>query len=880
MRQKPAAPVADLLHRSSAALPDAQRFVRPQPSAAALVMNDSLEARLQATLNVIPAYTWYAAPSGALAFVNARSADYLGLPADHPLRFGVDTGAAWDSHVPLIHPDDHDETRRVWSNCLKTGCAGQLTFRVRDAQGSYRSFVSRAEPLRAGDGTLLYWIGINLDIEERKQAEFYLAEGQRLAHMGSWAFDAAGFEYWSSELFEIHGLKPDGAAPSTAEYLALVHPEDREFVAQEIQKMLANHGRFDFTKRIVRPDGALRHVRCVGARATNGHGLVGTAIDVTEQEELTQALRRSEENFRLLVDGIAAQVSTMTTAGGIEFVNQQVLDYFGRTSEDVKDWRSTDSIHPDDLPAVLAEWRDCQQTGRPYDIEKRIRRFDGMYHWYRARGRAARDAQGRIIRWYMVLSDIEDRKKAEEKLAEQQKEFQQILDLAPQMVAVFGPKRERVYANSVALAYVGATLETWRQQSVGADLHPDDVERVRVAAERGLSTHAAYELEVRIRGSDGTYRWFLARYKPLCDSQGRATRWYVACTDIEDRKRTEERLQEENVALREEIDKTSMFEEIVGTSPALTAVLARLSKVAGSDATVLITGETGTGKELVARAIHRRSGRSAKAFVAVNCAAIPRELIASELFGHEKGAFTGALQRRLGRFELANRGTIFLDEVAELAPDTQAALLRVLQERELEHVGGGQTIHVDVRVIAATNRDLVDAVANGTFRQDLFYRLNVFPLEMPSLRERKQDIPVLVEYFIHRYARRAHKTFRRVNKKTLDRLQSYPWPGNVRELQNVIERSVIVCDTDEFMVDESWLSTGRKVEGPGALSSKLSTYEKATIEEALRASGGQVFGPAGAAARLRIPRSTLESRIRALRINKSRFRPKPTKGDR
>jgi transcriptional regulator with GAF, ATPase, and Fis domain len=392
-----------------------------------------------------------------------------------------------------------------------------------------------------------------------------------------------------------------------------------------------------------------------------------------------------------------------------------------------------------------------------------------------------------------------------------------------------------------------------------------------------VSTRSAYELEVRIRKSDGTYRWFLARYNPMHVDHGQPSRWYVACTDIEDRKKAEERLQEENVALREEIDKTSMFEEIVGTSPALTAVLTRVSKVAGSDSTVLISGETGTGKELVARAIHRRSGRSAKAFVAVNCAAIPRDLIASELFGHEKGAFTGALQRRLGRFELANGGTIFLDEVAELSPDTQAALLRVLQERELERVGGSETIHVDVRVIAATNRDLIDTVTNGTFRQDLFYRLNVFPLEMPSLKDRQQDIPLLVEYFIHRYARKAGKTFRRVNKRTLGRLQSYPWPGNVRELQNVIERSVIVCDTDEFTVDESWLSTGREVESAGALSSKLSSYEKSIIEEALRASDGQVFGPTGAATRLRIPRSTLESRIRALRINKSRFRPRPTR---
>src|SRR5882757_3228947 len=274
-----------------------------------------------------------------------------------------------------------------------------------------------------------------------------------------------------------------------------------------------------------------------------------------------------------------------------------------------------------------------------------------------------------------------------------------------------------------------------------------------------------------------------------------------------DRYRTEESLQQENVALREEVAAASMFEQIIGTSPALTAVLSRVSKVAGSDSTVLITGETGTGKELVARAIHRRSRRGSRAFVAVNCAVIPRDLIASELFGHEKGAFTGAVQRRLGRFELADGGTMFLDEVGELSPDIQVALLRVLQEREFERVGGRDRIRVDVRIIAATNRGLSAAAADGAFRQDLFYRLNVFPLEMPPLRERREDIPVLVEYFIGRYARKAGKTIRRVNKRTLDHLQSYRWPGNVRELQNVIERSVIVCDTDEFTVDESWIYT-------------------------------------------------------------------------
>src|SRR5262249_418691 len=270
-----------------------------------------------------------------------------------------------------------------------------------------------------------------------------------------------------------------------------------------------------------------------------------------------------------------------------------------------------------------------------------------------------------------------------------------------------------------------------------------------------------------------------------------------------------EQLQNENVVLREEVDKASMFEEIIGGSRALKAVLRRVEKVAPTDSTVLITGETGTGKELIARAIHKRSPRSGRAFIGVNCAAIPASVIASELVGHEKGAFTGALQQRLGRFELAQGGTIFLDEIGELPHETQIALLRVLQEHEFEHVGGNRRIRADARVIVATNRDLAAAIAAGTFRSDLFYRVNVFPIEMPSLRERREDIPLLVEYFIDRFARQSGKKIRRINKATLETLQSYPWPGNIRELQNVIERSVIVCDTDTFSVDESWLALER-----------------------------------------------------------------------
>jgi transcriptional regulator with GAF, ATPase, and Fis domain len=344
---------------------------------------------------------------------------------------------------------------------------------------------------------------------------------------------------------------------------------------------------------------------------------------------------------------------------------------------------------------------------------------------------------------------------------------------------------------------------------------------------------------------------------------------------IEEHKQAEQRLQNENVALCEEIDKASMFEEIVGVSPTLHAVLSSVAKVAPTDSTVLITGETGTGKELIARAVHKRSQRSSRAFVSVNCAAVPRDLIASELFGHEKGAFTGATQRRLGRFELAEGGTIFLDEIGELPAETQIALLRVLQEHEFERVGGTGSIRTNVRVIAATNRDLEAAIAAGMFRSDLFYRLNVFPIEMPPLRDRVEDIPVLVEYLIDRYARKAGKSIRGVNKGSLELLQSYPWPGNIRELQNVIERSVIVCDTENLSVDKSWLAqhtpATRPKSDPG-LSRKPAAQEKELIEAALHESGGRVAGASGAAAKLGIPGSTLESKIRSLKINKHRFK--------
>jgi formate hydrogenlyase transcriptional activator len=732
-------------------------------------------------------------------------------------------------------------------------------------------------------------VGTIMDIRERqvaeeaiRRSEAYLAEAQRLSHTGSFGWNVSTDEhFWSDETFRIFEFAP-ASKLSLQMILDRVHPKDMPSVNMAIAAGNRAEG-IDLEFRILMPDGRIKYLHVVGKaerRATGSIEVIGAVMDITERKLVEEGFRQSEERLRLVLDSIGAHVMVTTSEGKLEFVNQPSLDYFGKTLEELKRWLTSNVIiHPDERTSAIAVWRRSVETGVSYDVDNRFRRSDGVYRWFHVRGRPQRDAQGSIVRWYALLTDIDERKKAEQKLEAQEMELRQILDFAPQLVAVYGPNGERLHINRIALDYLGVSLEEWRRTpDQSAFVHPDDRARERDCFDRALSTGSAYELELRLRKVDGSYRWFLARSNPVRDDKRTITRWYVAGTDIEDRKRAEERLQQENVALREEIDKASMFEEIVGTSPALQTVLSSISKVAPSDSTVLVTGETGTGKELVARAIHRRSLRASHAFVSVNCAAVPRDLIASELFGHEKGAFTGAMQRRVGRFELAEGGTIFLDEIGELSPDTQVALLRVLQEREVERIGGSRPIHVNVRVIAATNRDLEAAVASGSFRQDLYYRLNVFPLDMPPLRERREDISLLVEYFIDRYARKAGKNIRTIDKKTLQLLQSYPWPGNIRELQNVIERSVIVSETENFSVDERWVSQqprDRRSGGKLYLSQKLAATEKEIIEEALRESQGRIFGPLGAAAKLGIARSTLESKIQSLNINKKRFKRQP-----
>jgi len=875
-------------------------------------------------VDAIPTLAWSARFDGSADFFNERWLEYTGLSAEQASDWG------W---TVAIHPEDLNRLVDHWRSALASGEPGEIEGRLRRFDGVYRWFLFRATPSLDNDGRIVKWFGTNTDIEERKRAESLLAGENLVLEMTAKGNplesiletlcrvveQAASGSLCSVILIDSNGSKIQQAvAPSLPfsyndRFRGI--PVDREggpcteAALRKTQVIVSDVAletqRDTYGWRTAALTHGLKACWSTLILATNALVLGTFAIywreprSPTEQdqkiiEQITHlaavaiehkrneaALMESEERFRLIVDTIPGLVSTLNAAGEVELLNHQVLEYSGKTPEELKDWATGDIIHPDDLPRAIDTWRRQIGTGQPIDIDIRFIAADGMYRWFNIRSHPQHDAEGRIVRWYNLATDINDRKRAEDELArafeekaKSEAELQTILDAIPQLIVAIGTDGNFLYANQAALEYTGLTKEEVASGKFPEVFHPEDSERLREQREVAISRGVTFKYERRVRRRDGQYRWFLAQYNPLLDEQGKVIRWYATGTDIDDRKQAEERTRQENFALREEIDQVFMFEEIIGSSPALKNVLSAIVKVAPTDSTVLITGETGTGKELIARAIHKGSPRAGQAFISVNCSAIPSSLIASELFGHEKGAFTGALLRRQGRFELAHSGTIFLDEIGELPAETQVALLRVLQERQFERVGGNRVLSTDVRVIAATNRDLAAAIASGAFRADLFYRLNVFPIRMPPLRNRKEDIPMLVEYFVKRYADKVRKRITKIDKNTLKLCQFYDWPGNIRELQNIVERSVILCMGDTFWIDEAWLSGQKapRLKSSGVLTETLQSYEKELIEAALGESNGKVAGPNGAAAKLGIPRSTLDLKIKQLKIKKNTVR--------
>jgi PAS domain S-box-containing protein len=730
-----------------------------------------------------------------------------------------------------------------------------------------------------------------------RRSEVYLTEAQKLSHTGSFGWDVRSGEiYWSRESFRIFGHEPT-VRPTVELVVQRIHPEDRATVQQIMERASRERTAFDFEHRLLMPDGSIKYLRVMGRPSredADNFEFVGAVTNITERKCAEQALRRSEAHL--------AEAQRLTHTGS------WVWQVAGRDASHLSDeWYRIYDFDPADgrpnwekrlqrvLPADRACWQGAIDRAirdkTDYDVEFRILVPGRGIKWIHTVGHPTLDASGEVVQFVGSSMDVTERKHAEEALRRSESylaETQKLTHTGSWAVSV--PKMENIYwSREVYQIFELDPAPTPPSYSeVGRRLmHPEDTP-YHTIVDQAIRNKTDFETEYRLVFPDGRIKHVHVIGHPVVNASGEVTEIIGTTMDVTEQhesrtaletafaeiKTLKDQLYKENIALREEIDQVSMFEEIVGKSPALQAVLTRVAKVAPADTTVLITGETGTGKELIARAIHKRSPRASRAFVSVNCAAIPTTLIAAELFGHEKGAFTGALQRRLGRFELADGGTIFLDEVGELPAETQVALLHVLQEREFERIGGNRTIQADVRVIAATNRDLQKAIADGAFRSDLFYRLNVIPIEIPALRERKEDIPALVAYFIQLYSRKAGKKIGTIEKKTLDLLQSYAWPGNIRELQNVIERSVIVCDTGLFSVDPSWLS----IEAPHprqsviSIARKPAAQEREAIEKALAATRGRVSGPTGAAALLGVPRQTLESKIASLGINKRKFK--------
>jgi len=872
---------------------------------------------IRLVVDTMPTLAWSADPDGSADFFNQRWLDYTGLSAEQAL------GSGWEA---AIHPEDLSRILETFRQALNSVKPYEVEGRFRRFDGEFRWFLFRGSPLCDRSGKVAKWYGTNTDLEERKRAEDALRKSEERWRS---VFENSAIGVALTDL-NCHFLATNHVFQAMVGYteeelravnfLDLTNEDYRQANWALITELLEGKRRqFQIEKEYRRKDGSLiwvsNNVSLVPGTATVPRFIMALSEDITQRKRAEEALQRSE--------GYLAEAQKLTHTGSwavrvpqMENAQReagQELAVIPRVGWNASYWSKemyrifgldpgptpppplevARRLHPEDARYYTPVVEQAVRDRTDFEADYRLLLPNGRAKYIHVVGHPVVNASGDVTELFGTAMDITERKRDEEKLRRSEADLLEAQrlshtgslkhDIASGRVTV-SPEVYRIYG--VRPDEAESNAEFWLNRT-----HPEDAKRIQGLFEKCEIQKTDYEADHRIVLPDGAVKHLHAIGHPLVNEEGDLVEFFGTVMDvtehhraradlekaIEEIKRLKDQLQNENVVLREQIDQAFMFEEIVGTSSALQGVLSRVMKVAPTDSSVLVSGETGTGKELVARAIHKRSRRSQRAFVSVNCAALAPSLISSELFGHEKGAFTGAMQRRLGRFELANGGTIFLDEIGELPLDTQVALLRVLQEREFERVGGTQPVKIDVRVIAATNRDLEAAVANGTFRPDLYYRLNVFPIHIPPLRERQDDLLMLLEYFVNRFAQKMGKHFGKIDKRTVELFRSYPWPGNIRELQNVVERSVIVSSDDAFSVDAAWLSKDpRRVTLPKqpkpADTDEDARRERQIIEEALAGSRGRVSGPNGAAARLRVPSSTLEHRIKKLRIRKSHFK--------
>jgi PAS domain S-box-containing protein len=866
------------------------------------------QRQIRRIIDAMPQLVVVLAPDGKALYENQAFVDYAGFD------LAETDGAEFFNRA--YHPEDVAKSKQERRDALARGLPFKLELRPLRNNGTYRWHEFLYKPLVGDDGLVLRWYASGTDIHDRKQAEEQIRNEnlalrediskQKLLALAQKAARAMAFDWyiqqetntWSPEQEALYGLAPGSFDGKYETWKKLVHPDDWPTIVKAVTRAHET-GEISAEFRVVWPDGSIHWLASNGQMFMDEDGrpfrMVGFTGDITPRKVAEEALRRSE--------GYLAEAQRLSHTGSYAWnVAKREIVYWSEETYRLWGFDQRDGIpsfdafrqriHPDDLPLAAEALNRTVLNKERNDVLLRTVLPDGTLRYIQSVGHPVLNESGDVVEVVGTNVDITERKRSEEELLRSERYLAEAQRLTHSGSWAWDVRTGDLFWSEETYRVFG--FEPGEIKPTTAvfyeRVHPEDLPLLQERAQLEATQKGRIDSggDFRVILPDGKIRYIHSGAHPVTDESGEIVEVVGTAVDVTEQqeakmalenafeqiKALKDQLYNENIALREEIDRSSMFEEIVGESPALQAVLAHVVKVAPTDSTVLITGETGTGKELIARAIHKRSHRAARAFVSVNCAAIPPSLIASELFGHEKGAFTGAMQRRLGRFELAEGGTIFLDEIGELPPDVQIALLRVVQEREFERVGGEKVLRADVRVIAATNRDLQAAIDAGSFRSDLYYRLNVFPIIMPPLRRRKEDIPLLVEYFISRFATKAGKKIRGINKATLERLIAYSWPGNIRELQNVIERSLIVSDSENFTVDESWLSTRlEEVNSFDRSPFRLSaSQEKTAIEAALAEAQGRISGPDGAAAKLGIPASTLDSKIKALKINKHKFK--------
>ncbi len=850
-------------------------------------------ARLNEVVSNVPGIVWESrvepgSNSRAIRFVSDYAERMLGYPIEEWL-------STPGFLLTIVVEEDRDLVEREIQEIFYGGGEGVVQFRWVAKDGNI--FWAEAHLVAISDekGSPVGLRGVTMDVTERKSAEeklriseLELIEAQRVAQVGNWEWKIGSDTLtWSEELYRILGLDPSKPAPTFKEHERLLTPECFRLLTSAFKGALHSGVAYEVELELIRADDH-RHI-FVNARGEAVRdedskilALRGTVQDITYRKTVEEALIESEERYRTVVETQTELICRYLPDTTLTFVNDAYCRYFGKSRAELVGTKFADLIPSKDRDVAFSHIASLLETSAPVTYEHEVIRADATRGWQQWTDRAVETSNGHPKELQGIGRDITEKRQVEDALRASESRFRIMADSAPVLIWMCGPDKLFTYVNQGWLDFTGRSIDMEVGNGWSEGIHPDDSERMSQIFDSSFDRREPFRIEYRLRGADGDYHWLYDSGMPRFSSEGDFLGYIGSCVDISDRKRAEEaskraheevvrlqkQLQEENIYLREVIKLEHAFEEIIGHSDALKYVLFKIEQVAPTDATVLITGETGTGKELVARAIHHTSLRKNRPLVKVNCAALSASLIESELFGHERGAFTGAAARKIGRFELADGATIFLDEVGELPLELQSKLLRVIQEGEFERLGSSKTIKADVRIVAATNRNLDAEVKKGTFREDLLFRLNVFPITVPPLRERKDDIPELIEYFTTRFAKKLGKDIRSISPASVRRLCDHSWPGNIRELANVIERSVINAQTDNLQVSEVFATNAKDLSTSS--SETLETIERSHIVKVLELTNWKIEGPKGAAVILGLNPSTLRTRMSKLGIVKDR----------